>query len=98
VPEEKQKKKPEYVPNQGFLLYEGEKGEIYMRLLTYVRYLNQKDLDPSTNNGARPSVQQRQDVQLNKFFLPFSVGSDSETPILPLCLIGNVSQGDPLKW
>src|SRR6187397_2395634 len=36
-------KSPEYVPNAGFLLYEGEKGQIYMRLMTYVRYLNQKD-------------------------------------------------------
>src|SRR4029450_832137 len=30
-PQEK-KRKPEYIPNAGFLLYEGEKGEIYMRL------------------------------------------------------------------
>src|SRR4029078_11673719 len=40
-------KSPGYVPNAGFLLYEGEKGQIYMRLLTYVRYLNQKGLDPT---------------------------------------------------
>ena len=41
------RKVPEYVPNAGFLLYEGENGQIYMRLFSYVRYLNQKGLDPS---------------------------------------------------
>ena len=28
-------KSPEYVPNAGFLLYEGENGQIYMRLFSY---------------------------------------------------------------
>ena len=36
------KNKAEYIPNAGFLLYEGDKGEIYMRLFSYARYLNQK--------------------------------------------------------
>jgi len=67
-------KSPEYIPNAGFLLYEGENGQIYMRLFTYVRYLNQKGLDAVYDdfNGNPHTVQQRQDVQLNKFFLPFS--------------------------
>jgi hypothetical protein len=45
-----------------------------MRLFTYVRYLNQKGLDPSYTDyfGNSHTVKQRQDVQLNKFFLPFS--------------------------
>jgi hypothetical protein len=65
---------PEYIPNAGFKLYEGEKGQIYMRLFTYVRYLNQKDLDPNYTDffGNEHEVKQRQDFQLNKFFLPFS--------------------------
>ena len=99
----KQKKKlkaPEYVPNQGFLLYEGEKGQIYMRLFTYVRYLNQKDLDPSYTNsmGTTFSVQQRQDIQLNKFFLPFS--GWFLTPKLRYYLYvwsANTAQGDPAQ-
>jgi hypothetical protein len=67
-------KSPEYVPNAGFLLYEGENGQIYMRLFSYARYLNQKGLDPDYTDsfGTVRSVQQRQDFQLNKFFLPFS--------------------------
>jgi hypothetical protein len=65
---------PEYVPNGGFKLYEGENGQIYMRLMTYVRYLNQGGLDSSYTDffGNTKTVDKRQDVQLNKFFLPFS--------------------------
>jgi hypothetical protein len=67
-------KSPEYVPNLGFKLYEGENGQIYMRLYAYVRYLNQINLDQSYTNafGDTFAVQQRQDIQLNKVFLPFS--------------------------
>jgi len=67
-------KGPEYIPNAGFRLYEGEKGQIYMRLFTYVRYLNQKGLDSSYTDyfGKTHTVKQREDVQLNKFFLTFS--------------------------
>ena len=38
-------KAPEHVPNVGFLLYDGEKGQIYFRLFSYVRYLNQRNID-----------------------------------------------------
>ena len=64
----------EYIPNAGFRLYEGEKGQIYMRLFSYARYLNQKGLDPTYTDsfGNTKTVQQREDIQLNKFFLPFS--------------------------
>ena len=30
---------PAYVPNGGFLLFNGEKGQVYFRLFTYARYL-----------------------------------------------------------
>jgi hypothetical protein len=68
------KRTPEYVPNAGFLLYDGQKGQIYMRLFTYVRYLNQKGLDATYTDffGVTHNVKQREDVQLNKFFMPFS--------------------------
>src|SRR6059058_1509455 len=67
------KNSAEYVPNAGFLLYEGEKGQIYMRLFSYARYLNQKGLDPTYVDafGRTQTVKQREDIQLNKFFLPF---------------------------
>src|SRR4030095_2801756 len=45
-----QKKAPAYIPNAGFLLVEGDKGQIYMRLFSYVRYLNQKGLDATYTN------------------------------------------------
>ena len=70
----KKKKPPEHVPNVGFLLYSGDEAEIYVRLFTYARYLNQKSLDPTWTDyfGNTHTVQLREDVQLNKFFLPFS--------------------------
>ena len=69
-----QKPPPEYIPNLGFRLYTGEKGEIYFRLFTYARYLNQRNLDPTyvDHLGISHTVQQRQDIQLLKFFAPFS--------------------------
>ena len=72
--EQTQLKPPEHVPNAGFLLYSGEKGEIYLRLFSYVRYLNQRNIDPSYTDasGVERPVQQRQDIQLAKFFSPFS--------------------------
>jgi hypothetical protein len=73
--EEEQKKKfMEHIPNAGFRLYEGEKGQIYLRIFSYVRYLNQKGLDPTYTDsfGVTKSIQIREDVQLNKVFFPFS--------------------------
>jgi hypothetical protein len=94
------KKSPEYVPNAGFLLYEGENGQIYMRLFSYVRYLNQKSLDPGYVDffGNPQTVKLRQDVQLNKFFLPFS--GWFLTPKFRYYLYvwsSNPSQGDPAQ-
>jgi len=93
-------KSPEYIPNAGFRLYEGEKGQIYMRLFTYVRYLNQKGLDPSYVDffGNAHTVPQREDVQLNKFFLPFS--GWFLTPKFRYYLYvwsSNPAQGDPAQ-
>jgi hypothetical protein len=67
------KESPEYIPNLGFRIYEGEKGQIYVRLFSYVRYLNQKGLDASYTDyfGNDHMVKQREDIQLNKLFVPF---------------------------
>jgi hypothetical protein len=82
-PEEAEKEQPktedkkkflEHIPNVGFRLYDGEKGQIYLRIFSYVRYLNQKALDPTyvDSFGNTKSIQIREDVQLNKVFFPFS--------------------------
>jgi hypothetical protein len=94
------KRAPEYVPNAGFLLYDGKKGQIYMRLFTYVRYLNQKGLDATYTDffGVTHDVKQREDVQLNKFFMPFS--GWFLTPKFRYYLYvwsSNPSQGDPAQ-
>jgi hypothetical protein len=90
----------EHVPNVGFLLYSGEQGEIYFRLFSYARYLNQKGLDPSyvDSFGNTHPVKQRQDMQLQKFFAPFS--GWYLTPKFRYYLYvwsSNSSQGDPAQ-
>ncbi|HEY5907667.1 MAG TPA: DUF3011 domain-containing protein, partial [Vicinamibacteria bacterium] len=90
----------QYVPNAGFRIISGEKGEIYIRLMSYARYLNQKGLDPTYEDsfGTTKGVQQRQDIQLNKFFLPFS--GWFLTPKMRYYLYvwsSNPSQGDPAQ-
>jgi Protein of unknown function (DUF3011) len=94
------KKGPEYIPNAGFRLYEGDKGQIYVRLFSYVRYLNQKGLDASYTDafGNTHTVKQREDFQLNKFFLPFT--GWFLTPKFRYYLYvwsANTSQGDPAQ-
>jgi hypothetical protein len=94
------KKKIEYIPNAGFRLYSGEKGEIYMRLFSYARYLNQKGLDPTYTDsfGNTFTVKQREDFQLNKFFLPFSGWFLSPKFRYYLYVwSSNPSQGDPAQ-
>jgi hypothetical protein len=98
--EPKEESSPEYIPNLGFKLYEGEKGQIYVRLFSYARYLNQESLDPTYTDafGNVKTVQRREDIQLNKFFLPFSGWFLS--PKLRYYLYvwsSNPSQGDPAQ-
>jgi len=101
VAQEPESVKPlQHVPNVGFLLMTGEKGEIYMRLFTYARYLNQRSLDSSYEDafGNTHSVPLRQDMQLQKFFLPFS--GWYMTPKFRYYLYvwsANTSQGDPAQ-
>jgi hypothetical protein len=91
---------PVYKPNIGFLLFSVEKGEMYVRFFSYFRYLNQRSLDPiyADSFGISHSVQLRQDMQLNKFFLPFS--GWFLTPKFRYYLYvwsANTSQGDPAQ-
>src|SRR5204863_61139 len=99
--QEQSREKPlEHIPNLGFLLYSGEKGEIYFRLFSYARYLNQKALDPTYVDafGHTKTLQLRQDIQLQKFFAPFS--GWFMTPKFRYYLYvwsSNTSQGDPAQ-
>jgi hypothetical protein len=95
-----QGKAPAYVPNAGFLLVDGDKGQIYFRLFSYARYLNQRSLDESYVDafGNTKTIQRRQDFQLNKFFAPFS--GWFLTPKMRYYLYvwsSNPSQGDPAQ-
>ena len=73
---------------------------MYVRLFSYFRYLNQKGLDPTYTDffGNTKTVKQREDFQLNKFFLPFS--GWFLTPKFRYYLYvwsSNPSQGDPAQ-
>jgi len=94
------KKHPQYIPNIGFRLFEGEKGEIYFRLFSYARYLNQRSLDSTYVDffGNTHDVLRQQDFQLQKFFAPFS--GWFLTPKFRYYLYvwsSNPSQGDPAQ-
>ncbi|HEY2432245.1 MAG TPA: DUF3011 domain-containing protein [Vicinamibacterales bacterium] len=91
---------PRYIPNGGFLLFDGEKGQMYLRLFSYARYLNQRNLDESYVDafGNSHTVQRRQDIQLQKWFSPFS--GWFLTPKMRYYLYvwsANTSQGDPAQ-
>ncbi|HEY6644070.1 hypothetical protein [Povalibacter sp.] len=91
---------PEYIGNLGFKIYESERGQIYMRLFSYARYLNQKDLDPTYTDffGNVKTVAQREDFQLNKFFLPFSGWFlDPKWRYYLYVWSANTAQGDPAQ-
>jgi Protein of unknown function (DUF3011) len=97
---EPEKGAPRYVPNAGFLIVEHDKGEVYLRLFSYARYLNQKGLDGTYTDafGTVHNVVQREDAQLNKFFLPFS--GWFLTPKFHYYLYvwsANTAQGDPAQ-
>jgi hypothetical protein len=97
---EPKKGPPRYIPNAGFLIVESDKGEVYVRLFSYARYLNQKGLDETYTDafGNVKTVQRREDMQLNKFFLPFS--GWFLTPKFRYYLYvwsSNPSQGDPAQ-
>src|SRR3954464_2867502 len=89
-----------YIPNVGFLLVNHPKGQVYFRLFSYGRYLNQRNLDADYVDafGNTKTVQRRQDIQLNKFFAPFS--GWFLTPKMRYYLYvwsSNPSQGDPAQ-
>jgi len=62
-----------YTPNLGFRLANTEYGDLNLSIYTYVRYLNQRALDPTYTDafGNTKNVQQRQDIQLLKLQIKF---------------------------
>lgn len=91
---------PEYIGNLGFKIYESDKGQIYMRLFSYARYLNQKGLDSSYTDyfGNTFNIDLREDFQLNKFFLPFSGWFlDPKFKYYLYVWSANTAQGDPAQ-
>ena len=50
-----------------------DKGVLNFRIYTYLRYLNQKDLDSTyTNTSGTTLIDQRQDIQVNKVNIQFN--------------------------
>ena len=91
---------PEYIGNLGFKIYEGDKGQIYMRLMAYARYLNQSGIDPTYTDsfGTVKTIDRREDFQLNKFFLPFSGWFlDPKFRYYLYVWSTNTAQGDPAQ-
>ena len=91
---------PEYIGNLGFKIYEGDKGQIYMRLMAYARYLNQSGIDPTYTDsfGTVRTIDRREDFQLNKFFLPFSGWFlDPKFRYYLYVWSTNTAQGDPAQ-
>ncbi len=100
APETTKPKPLSHIPNVGFLLVDSDKGQVYFRLFSYGRYLNQRNLDESyvDSFGNTKTVQRRQDIQLQKFFAPFS--GWFLTPKMRYYLYvwsSNASQGDPAQ-
>ena len=67
------KKFGSYTPNMGFKVADTEYGDLNLSIYTYVRYLNQMDLEPSYVDafGHTHTVQQRQDFQIQKVQFKF---------------------------
>lgn len=57
-----------YTPNLGFKVADTEKGDLNIKIFTYIRYLNQTGLDETFTDsfGTTSQIQQRQDIQFNK--------------------------------
>jgi hypothetical protein len=94
------KKAPAYIPNAGFLLVDGEKGQIYVRLVQLRALPEPEGAGPELHRlfGNTFAVKQREDVQLTKFFLPFS--GWFLTPKFRYYLYvwsANTGQGDPAQ-
>ena len=62
-----------YTPNLGFKLADTEYGDLNVSIYSYVRYLNQRAIDPTYTDafGNTKNVQRRQEIQLLKLQIKF---------------------------
>ena len=62
-----------YTPNFGFKVVDTDKGDMSVSIYTYIRYLNQTDLDPTYTDafGNVKTIQRRQDFQIQKVQIKF---------------------------
>lgn len=62
-----------YTQGAGFKVADTTHGDLNLRMHSYVRYLNQRQLDPTYTDsfGTTRTVKQRQDIQLNKVNVSF---------------------------
>jgi len=62
-----------YEPNNGFKLADTDRGDLNVRIYTYVRYLNSKGLDPTFTDsfGTTTTLDRRQDIQFQKVTVYF---------------------------
>src|SRR6188768_3108295 len=62
-----------YTPNFGYKVADTPQGDLSISIYTYARYLNQTGLDPTyvDDFGITKTVQERQDIQLNKLQIKF---------------------------
>ena len=72
-PEKEERRFDKYTPGAGFKVVDGERGDLNIRVFTYVNYLDQKGLDDTYTDsfGQTRDVQQRQDLQFNKVVIYF---------------------------
>lgn len=63
-----------YEPYSGFKVASSDKGVLWLRLFTYIRYLNQKGLDPTYTDsfGDTSAIDRRQDIQIQKAIIYFN--------------------------
>jgi hypothetical protein len=87
-------------PERRFLLYDGEKGQIYFRLFSYVRYLNQRTIDATYTDSfgvehdgeAAPGHSAGEVLRAVLRMVP-----DAEVPYYLYVWSSNASQGDPAQ-
>jgi hypothetical protein len=85
-----------YVPNEGFRLAATENGTLNLRVYTYLRYLNQKGLDPTYTDsfGDTTTLDRRQDIQMQKVVVFFQGWlMDPNFRYLAYVWTSNTSQG-----
>lgn len=89
-----------YEPGKGFVLVRTDMGEVDFSVFTYVRYLNQEDLDDTYTDsfGRTSTLDIRNDIQFQKLTLNFKGWLfDPKFRYLFYTWTSNTSQGDPAQ-